>query len=52
MNHVCVNAGVMRLKSAGCLTCESEDAARATPTAVIPGRADRREPGIQFESES
>jgi len=49
MNHACIqDAGVMRLTSAGCLTCESDNApAWAIPTAVIPGRAERREPGIQ-----
>src|SRR4051812_14781673 len=50
MSRVCIgDADVMRLKSAGCLTCESENTpARAACSAVIPGRAERREPGIQF----
>src|SRR5262245_54030307 len=39
------------LKSAGCLTCESENTpVRALRSAVIPGRAERREPGIQMQT--
>jgi hypothetical protein len=52
MNHVRINdADVMR-ESAGCLTCESENAlAAGPPTAVIPDAAKRRS-GIQFRRES
>jgi hypothetical protein len=37
MNHVCIyDAGVMRSKGAGCLTCESEYAGAGASTGVIP----------------
>jgi hypothetical protein len=42
MNHACINdADVMRLKTAGCLTCESEDQAALT-AARPPSRGGER----------